>query len=255
MRRRRAVAALVLFAAGCGEGSAAVPPPRLLVLAAASTTEVVTRLAADFQAATVQTSFGGSGALARQIEDGAPADLFVSASRRWVDELARRHLLLAAPRVLCRNQLVCVAGPGSALVQSPPADAGALAVRLPADARLAIADAGVPAGDYARQSLQATGALAALTPHLVAMTDVRAVLRAVAAGEVAAGFVYATDAGAAAVTPLFAFDPATHAPIEYLVAIPSTSREPGLAEALLDHLTGAAAAAVLTAAGFVVPGR
>ena len=248
-----ALTACLASLAGCGERA---PAKRtLVVLAAASCTDVMATLASDFHAAEIVTSCGGSGALARQILDGAPADLFVSASREWVELLARDDQLLAPPRLLCRNRLSCVAPAGSPLLSAGPRDALALAARLPADARVAIAVDGVPAGDYARQSLARTGALAALRPHLVGLPDVRAVLRAVTRGEVAAGFVYATDARAGGVATLFAFDPATHAPIDYLVAVPRTATSPELAAQLFDFVTGTAAARVLSAAGFAVEGR
>lgn len=239
----------------------------LRVFAAASLTEVVEALAKSFDGGPVLTSFGASSDLARQIKDGAPADVFISASPEWVDFLREAKAIEGEPVVVARNALVCVAPKGSPFAAAGSAaapgvgsglrvrvgDPRALLDRLAKGDVVAIADQGVPAGEYARQALAKLGLAQAFEPRLVGQKDVRAVLHAVEQGEVAAGFVYATDAKLAKVETLFAFDPATHPPIEYhAVVLQQTTNSP-LARRFLASLASAAARARLSAAGFVLP--
>lgn len=250
---RRTTAALVaggLLLCACGGKEApAARGEELIVFAAASTTDVVGELAREFAAAQVSTSFGPSSGLARQIEDGAPADVYLSASRRWVEYLHEAGALAEEPRVFAGNRLVAIGAPRAGTTAGAE-NVGELLARLAPGDLVAIADAGVPAGEYARQSLTATGDLEALTPYLVGQPDVRSVLRAVAAGEAKAGFVYTTDARVAEVEVLFAFDPTTHEAIEYFAAIPRTTRSLEQSRAFLDHLRSPRARALLESAGF-----
>lgn len=221
----------------------------LSVFSAASLSEVVQSLAAGFEGGGARTSFGSSAELARQIADGAPADVFLSASREWIDFLREKNALDGEAVVFARNTLVCVAPRGRGLRAADPA---ALARGLAPGELVAIADAGVPAGEYARAALAKLGVLDALRPRLVGQKDVRAVLHAVERGEVAAGFVYATDARVAAVDVLFAFDPATHPPIELQAAVVRGARQPEAARRFVAHLRGDAGRVALRAAGFAV---
>ena len=236
-----------------GAPAAGQETPRLRVLAAASLTEVVDALARGFEGARVETSFGGSGELARQIRDGAPADVFVSASPDWIDFLREAGAIAGEPIVLARNRLVCIAPTGSPLVEAGARDPRALLAAIGADGGVAIADVGVPAGEYARHSLKRLGVLDAFRQHLVGQKDVRAVLHAVEQDELAAGFVYATDAKVAAVELLFAFDPATHPPIEYQAAVLRDAPSPAEARRFLAYLGGEAARELLMGAGFALP--
>ncbi len=224
----------------------------LRVVAAASLTEVVEALAARFPDGPVVTSFGASSDLARQIRDGAPADVLISASPDWIEFLVDAGRVVDAPVLVARNALVCIA-PRSGAAEVPR-DPQALAERVTAAGDLvAIADEGVPAGEYARRALAKLGLAAAFERHLVGQKDVRAVLHAVEQGEVAAGFVYSTDAKIADVEVLFAFDPANHPPIEYQAVVLQQSTRPDLARRFLAHLAGESARARLSAAGFVLP--
>ncbi len=226
-----------LLLASCGSGD----EDGLVVYAAASLTDVAEKLVGGEG----RVAVGASSALARQILEGAPADVFVSASNHWVDVVAGAGWAAGEPRVLARNRLVCIAATDSALVGVLPGD---LAAALPPDARVAIADEGVPAGEYVRQSLAATGDLAALRPRLVGQADVRGVLAAVAGGHVDAGFVYRTDALASdRVVVLFELDPTTHAPVEIVgLALTAEGVE------LLATWSAVPARAILREAGFGV---
>jgi molybdate transport system substrate-binding protein len=245
----RCAIAFILLA---GAPARAEEKPRVRVLAAASLTEVVEALAQRFEGARVVPSFGASSELARQIADGAPADVFLSASPEWIDFLREKRLLDGEPVVLARNQLVCVAPRGSPLAGGVD-DPRALLGRLAAGDLVAIADAGVPAGEYAREALAKLGLLDAYGPHLLGQKDVRAVLRLVEQGEVAAGFVYATDAKVARALRLFAFDPASHPPIEYHAAALRSASSPAEARRFVAFLREPAARAVLAEAGFALP--
>ena len=245
---------LAVAAAGLGAGGAAgAEGASVRVLAAASLTEVVEGLAKRFEGARVVPSFGASSELARQIEDGAPADVFLSASPEWIDFLQEAGALDGAPVVIARNQLVCIAPRHSPLAARGVADPRELLARLGKGDRVAIADAGVPAGEYARNSLAHLGLLDAYGPRLVGQKDVRAVLHAVEQGELQAGFVYATDAKVAAVEPLFRFDPASHPAIEYQAAALRGAANPADARRFLAFLTGPTARELLTNAGFALP--
>jgi molybdate transport system substrate-binding protein len=243
--------AVVVATLGCAPAPApdAASGEPLRVLAAASLTEVVEALAASFDDP-VETSLGGSSALARQIRDGAPADVFVSASPEWIDFLVEAGAIDGEPVVLARNRLVAVAPPGSRLVAAGPR---ALLHAVGGAGRVGVADPGVPAGEYARAALEHHGLLDAFRSRLVGQQDVRAVLAAVERGELDAGFVYATDARVAPVEVLFAFDPASHPPIEYLAAALRRAGNPEGARRFLEHLRGPPARALLGAAGFEVP--
>lgn len=241
--------------------------PPLRIAAAASLTEIVEALARDYPGGKVVTSFGASSDLARQIRDGAPVDVFLSASPEWIEVLRAAKATRGEPVRVARNALVCVAGRGVSFDASGRGGEGgairdphALLEKLPEGELVAIADAGVPAGEYARTALDRLGLTKRFESRLVGQRDVRAVLFAVERGEVAAGFVYATDARVAGegVRLLFRFDPALHPPIEYqAVAIRQADAASGArlaaARGFLDFLGSPAARARLSQAGFVLP--
>lgn len=246
------VIATPLVVIACADLSDTSPPLR--VFAAASLTDVVTMLAERYDAP-VATSFGASSALARQIRDGAPADVFLSASPRWIEFLRQADAVAGEPVVVARNRLVAIAPTGSELAGTSVADARSLLDHLAPDDGVAIADEGVPAGEYARAALASLGLLEAIRPHLVGQSDVRAVLHAVAQGELRAGFVYATDARSAgdSVNVLFAFDPADHPPIEYQAAALRGAADAAKALDFLAYLHSDEARALVAGAGFALP--
>jgi molybdate transport system substrate-binding protein len=228
-------------------------PESLRVLAAASLTEVVEALGRRFEGARVVPGFGASSELARQIADGAPADVFVSASPEWIDFLREAQALDGEARLVARNRLVAIAPAQSPLPARGVRDPASLLAQLRAGERVAIADAVVPAGESARQALAKQGLLEAFLARLVGLKDVRAVLRAVEQGELEAGFVYASDARIAAVERLFEFDPARHAPIEILAVALRGAARPGTARRFVAFLASDTARALLSDAGFELP--
>ena len=251
----RWIARALVIAPLLGGGGLAEPAAAALrVVAAASMTEVVNALATRFQGAAVSTSFGASSELARQLADGLPADVFLSASPEWIDFLREKNALAGDALVFAGNELVVIAPAGSALAARGVGDAASLLAQgLAPDDRVAIADAGVPAGEYARQSLERLGLLARHRSRLVGQKDVRAVLHAVETGEAQAGFVYATDARLAKVERLFALPASTHAPIQYLAAGLRQSQSPAEAQRFVEFLRSPAARTLLGEAGFTLP--
>lgn len=250
-RSRKLVSALGLLAAlllgSCGGGQPA--SSKLQIYAAASMTEVVNDLTGSFDGAAA-ANFGSSSDLARQIEDGAPAGVYITAGRSWSDYLVGKNLVDGEPVVIARNSLVCVAPADSALKIRGPVD---LLHRPLTTNKIAIADEGVPAGDYARESLATFGVLEPMRHLLVGQKDVRAVLRAVELGEVDAGFVYATDARAAKVIVLCELDPTSHKPVEYLALVPKSAPDKEAARAFLKHLQSDKSREALKARGFTLP--
>lgn len=208
----------------------AAPANGPLVLAAASLQEAMSAAADSWAAkghARPRISFAGSSALARQIEAGAAADIFVSADEEWMDDVEKKGLLRSGTRVsFLRNVLVLVAPRGSKIklaVRPGFPLAGALG-----SGRLAIADPkGVPAGMYAKQALTRLGVWNSVTDKLAPAENVRAALALVSRGAAPLGIVYATDVQAdPRVRAVGTFPPATHDPISYPLAVLKTSRNP-----------------------------
>jgi molybdate transport system substrate-binding protein len=247
---------LLLLALGLGmlgDPARAEPDRPLRVLAAASLTEVALTLAENFDKGEVVTIFGPTSTLARQLRDGAPGDVFLSASPEWIDFLAEANALAGEPIAFARNHLVCIAPRGRGLAAQAIRDADSLRKRLASGARIAIADPGVPAGEYARASLREQALLDAYAPFLVGQRDVRAVLNAVEQREVEAGFVYATDARVAEVDTLFTLAGEGLASVEYQAAVLRAALSPEDARRFLDHLRSPASQALLAEAGFALP--
>lgn len=242
----------VLVASGCGGAAARSTEEPLRVFAAASLTDVVAILSQSYDGPVV-TSFGSSSSLARQIRDGAPADVFLSASPRWIDVLRQSSALADTPRVLAGNRLVAVAPAGSPLASMDVDGPESLLRHLAGDALVAIADDGVPAGEYSRASLRHAGVWDAYRPRLVGQRDVRAVLRAVEGEQLPAGFVYVSDAQVADVEVLFELPSESHPPIRYQAVVLQDASDPGAARAFLSHLESDAAKALLQGAGFSMP--
>ena len=226
------------------------------IFAAASTTDAVQALATSYEASSgirVTCSFAASSTLAKQIENGAPADLFLSADQQWMDHLATRQAIAPASRVdLLANSLVFIAPTGrtpAITVEQGFAIGAAFA------GRLAIADpASVPAGRYAKEAFTRLGWWDVLSSRLAPAADVRAALKLVELGEADLGVVYATDAKASAkVTVVAAIPEALHTPVRYPIALTATAKP--AAAAFLAHLQGEAARAVFTAAGFSIPSK
>ena len=240
MRRVAALAAVAL-ASACGEAhdTAAEPPT---VFAAASLTEVFQRI--DSRA---RFSFAGSGELATQIHEGAPADVYAPASVAYADELYEEGIL-ERPRVFATNTIVVV------VPSDNPAGIDSLGDLEAGGAKIVLGAEGVPVGDYARQVLERLGALAVLDNVVSNEQDVKGVLGKVASGDADAGFVYATDARVAghdvAVVPI----PRHAQPVvEYPIAIVADTSDRDAARAFVERVLSPEGRSVLESAGFGVP--
>ena len=224
------------------------------VFAAASLKEAMDEQAKKFESVAgsrVIVAYGGSNALARQIEAGAPANVFVSADEDWMDYLDRRRLLVPGSRSnLLGNELVLIA-PASSRATLRIAPGFALATALGGD-KLAMANPdSVPAGKYGRSALERLGVWTSIEKQVVRTDNVRAALALVARGEAAFGIVYKTDALAEkSVRIQDTFPATTHAPIVYPAALVAPDRSIA-AKALLDFLRSGAARPIWEKYGFV----
>ena len=224
------------------------------VFAAASLKEALDEEAGRFKADTGQhviVVYGASSALAKQIEAGAPAALFISADLEWMDYLEQRSLLVPGSRAkLLGNSLVLIA-PAKSSASLKIAPGFALAAALGAE-KIAIANPdSVPAGKYAKEALQSLGVWSGVEKQAVRTENVRAALALVARGEAAFGIVYRTDALAEkAVRIVDAFPESTHAPIVYPMAVVKSGNSRAAA-ALADFLRSEAARAIWSKHGFV----
>jgi len=245
-------AALLLVLGGCSP-AAQKPDHGPLVLAASSLQEAMEAAAGEWAAdghAKPVLSFAASSALARQIEAGAGADLFVSADEKWMDEVERRGLVVPGTRAsFLRNSLVLVAPAGKAA----PVDVAPgfdLAGRL-GNGRLAMADPdAVPAGIYGKEALTSLGAWDAVSGKVASAENVRAALALVSRGEAPLGIVYATDALAEpGVQVVGRFPGSSHKPIVYPAARLKSSTNPD-AEGFRQFLVSDKGKAVFRRFGF-----
>lgn len=222
------------------------------VFAAASLTDSLKQVADIYKSRTGKTvtlSFGASSTLARQIDQGAQADIFFSADTDWMDYLAKGgHIATASRKDLLGNQLVLIAAPDAR--PAPRIAPGFNLAGALGDGRLALADpASVPAGKYGKAALIALGVWDSIVPKVVNAENVRVALEYVARGEAPYGIVYATDAKVAPQVKLAGtFPENTHAPIVYPVALTATAAPN--ARDFLAFLSSAEARAVFEKAGF-----
>ena len=197
-------------------------------------------------------SYASSGVLARQIEQGAPADVFISADVKWMDYLDKAKLI----RPGTRSSLL-----GNELVLIEPADAQT-SLKITQGVDLAGAAGGgkiavctvssCPGGIYAKEALEKLGIWDAVEPKLAQADNIRAALELVARGEAKFGIVYATDAKAEPkVKVVDVFPAATHAPIVYPVAVVAASKNPDAA-AFVAYLRSQEATRILTGQGFTI---
>lgn len=239
--------------------SLGLTPPALaeevVVFAAASLKTALDQVAAEFEAQTGDTvtiSYAGSNALAKQIIEGAPADIFISASEPWMDEVEKAGLVVPGTRVdLLGNRLVLVAhGTGAAPVEIGP---GLDLMGLLAGGKLSMALVDVvPAGQYGKEALEALGLWSSVQGEVAQSENVRAALALVAAGEAPLGIVYASDAVAeAGVTVVGTFPEETHRPIVYPAAL-MTGAADAADRAFLEALSSEAADAKFAAQGFAI---
>lgn len=247
-----ASAAIGPGAAAGGEMAVGPAPEPLLVFAAASLTDALGEVDRAFTTRThieVRASFAASSVLAKQIEAGAPADVFFSADLGWLDYLKKRGLLEAGSR---RDVL------GNALVLIAPADSPVhlrIAPRFDlagtlGGGRLATGDPdSVPAGQYARAALTQLGVWDSVAARLVRAENVRAALEYVARGEAALGIVYRTDAQAEKrVRVVDTFPADTHPPIIYPAVVTSGAR--AQAPRFVDFLASEEARRIFARYGF-----
>ena len=229
----------------------------VVVFAAASTTNAVSEIGELFAArdlGRIRTSFASSSTLAKQIASGAPADVYLSANKRWMDYLEEKHLVVRTTRFnLLGNRIVLIApvdSPVRAVDVSPGFALGAL---LGVDGRLSMGDPDhVPAGMYGKKALQHLAAWDQVKDRLAPMKDVRAALVLVERAEVPLGQVYATDAAISSKVRVVGTFPAdSHPPIVYPVAAVSGGKL-NSARPFLAFLRSAEARMVFEKYGFEV---
>nr|WP_294527803.1 molybdate ABC transporter substrate-binding protein [uncultured Rhodopila sp.] len=228
----------------------------LTVFAAASLTDAMNDVSAHWVTAghkPLRLSFGSSSTLARQIEQGAPANVFASADEKWMNYLTEKGLIVPGSRKdLLSNDLVLVV-PATNPVRVTIGPNFDLAGLLGPNGRLAVGDpAHVPVGIYAQQALTKLGLWDKIAPKLARTDDVRAGLLLVERGEAPAGIVYGTDAAVSkAVVVAGIFPASSHDPITYPFAVVKSGDTPD-AHALLTFLAGPQAREVFVKRGFKV---
>lgn len=255
-RRPVVTALLAILLLGLPAGVPGADAAELVISAAVSLKEALEPIGRAFTqtrpGVSLRYNFGASGELQKQIEAGAPVDVFLAAGRQPVDDLERAGLVLRGTRrVFAGNVLVALKPADSVLDIPGPSDLLDRRVQ-----KIAIGNPKtVPAGQYAEESLRALTLWERLRPKLVFGENVRQVLDWVVRGEVDVGVVYATDGAARLrrVRLAFAFPPDTHRPIVYVAAVVAASRQPELAREFVDALTSREAQAALGRAGFEPP--
>jgi molybdate transport system substrate-binding protein len=246
-------AILALCGPGVGLAQEGGRPP-VTVFAAASLKNALDEVGAAFAAsggAPVRFSYAASSAIARQIEQGAPADLFISADSAWMDYLQARGLIVAGSRRdLLTNHLALIA-PADSTTHLRIGKGMPIAAAL-GSGRLAIAGPEVPAGKYGREALAKLGVLESVKDRLAPAENVRAALAFVAQGATPLGIVYDTDARIEPKVRIVGLFPdASHAPIVYPAALTAASHSRDAA-AFLRFLAGPEAGAVFRKYGFIV---
>src|SRR5262245_7098791 len=245
----------VLIACGSSSPKKGPEPSEVLVSAAASLHDMMEEAGATFHRVnpnvTVTFNFGASGQLLKQIELGAPTDLFISASRKEIDQLLNSNLA-AQDRVwtLAGNELVIVTDPSTETAVRPED------LSDPRFDRIAVGNPKtVPAGRYAEESLRALGLWETVQPRLVFGEDVRQVVEYVARGDAPAGIVYATDARQfeGRVRTAAVFPPASHSPIFYLGVIPSAATHRKAPAMFMEFLSTAEGKSPFASFGFAPP--
>ena len=240
-----------------GERLGVLPTPAgdLTVSAAISLRDALDEIShlysADHPAVTVRFNLGGSGTLQRQIEQGAPVDIFISASTKEMDALQSQGLLLPGTRKdLVKNSVVLIVPEGNKAIS------GFQDLTKPAVKTVAIGEPQtVPAGKYAQEVLTRFGIYDQLKPKLVLAKDVRQVLTYIETGNAEAGIVYATDAKISTKVTVVATAPEnSHSPVVYPAAVIKNSTNPAASKAFLEFLAGEKARAVFEKYGFVPAG-
>ena len=249
--RTMAFVAVLVLAAATTAGA-----QEMILSVAVSLKEATEEIGRAFMAAnpgvTLRYNFGASGDLQKQIEAGAPVDVFLSAAQRQMAELEKQKLIVVASRrVFARNVLTVIKPADSKIDMTKPADllearVGRIAIGHPRT---------VPAGQYSEESLRALGLWDRLQPKLVFTENVRQALDYVGRGEVDAGFVYTTDAAARAQGVKEAFRPPedSYRPVVYPGAVVASAKHPALAQAFLDLLSGPGGRTALARFGFLPP--
>ena len=224
-----------------------------MIFGAMSLTDALTEIGERFgemRNVKVYCNFAGSSTLQRQIEKGAPADVFVSASPQQMEVLQQMGLIdEGSRRAILNNRLVLVAPVNSSLSIT---DVGLLA--QDSIRRIAIGEPNsVPAGIYGREALTHLGVWNAVQPKLIPSADVRSTLAYVESGEVDLGIVYQTDAAMSKkVRIIYPFPDSSHTPIVYPAAVLRNTGHKVLAQAFLEYLQTAEVAAIFEKYGFSV---
>lgn len=243
----------IILAAGIGLLAHSVSATEILVSAAASLNNALSEIGTNFQAQTgitVDFNFGASSTLTRQIEAGAPSDIFFSADETQMDLLAKAGLIDRSTRVsLLGNSLVVVVPRVSTLQINSPSDLTNAGVK-----QIALADPkAVPAGVYAKEWLEKLQLWPAIEPKVIPAENVRAALAAVASGNVDAGVVYKTDAAISKKVKVAYEVPRADGPdISYPMALLKDSQQPDAAKKFLAYLSSEEAGQVFTRYGFLL---
>jgi molybdate transport system substrate-binding protein len=248
------LAAAALVTAGLPAVPARAQTKDMVVFAAASLKNALDAINAQWRQEAgnkAAISYAASPALAKQIEEGAPAQMFISADVDWMDYLARKNLIRSETRYnLLGNRLVLIAPKDKA----PKVDLkpGFDLAKLLGDGRLSIANVDtVPAGKYGKAALQTLGLWATAASRIAQAENVRAALLMVSRGEAPTGIVYQTDAAADPSVAIIVFPEGTHPPIIYPVALTAGATHPDAA-AFLAYMRSDKATTVFEAEGFTV---
>ena len=248
---------VAILLAACGnqsepDGQVGYTPVELNVSAASSLKDVLTDIQQKYRVVHPDVklvyNFGASGALQQQIEQGAPADIFISAAAQQMDALQKKQLINNSTRKnLCTNELVLIVPANPASTIPGFADLAGAGVK-----NIAIGETKtVPAGQYARQLLQKLLLWDKIKSKIVYAKDVRTVLTYVETGNVDAGIVYKTDAMSDKKVAIMAFAPsAQHDPIVYPLALIAGTKQPQQAQEFLDYLMSKDTRAVFRQYGF-----
>lgn len=244
--------AFMLLAAFGGQPASPQPRVELTVSAAISLKDSLDEIAQIYHAempdAVIHFNYGASGTLQRQVEEGAPVDIFVSASPSQMDALEYKGLVLAGTRKdLVKNSIVLIVPAGKTIITSfmdlTKPEAKIIAIGEPQT---------VPAGKYAQEVLTHLGLYDQLKPKFVLAKDVRQVLTYVATGNADAGIVYATDAKTSDKVSVVATAPEdSHSPVIYPVAVLRGSQNVPAAKAFVEFLLEQKARAVFQKFGFL----